>query len=130
VAYTADLDTLVQRRQAKPYTERAIRRVVLAGAPQIAAMDQIFENFNQEIAQCKQQMMSDLRGVVAVFKSCNVKQGQWECCTDSGWVAYSAALSALLEAGYKVYAIFTHIEVCKIYCYDRARSCCECQYVT
>jgi WWE domain len=35
--YTADLDALVQKRQAKPYTERAIRRTV-ATDRHIAAM--------------------------------------------------------------------------------------------
>jgi hypothetical protein len=53
--------------------------------------------------------MSDLRGVMAVFKSYNVKQVKWECCTDSGWVAYSAGITALLESGHKVYTVFAYL---------------------
>jgi WWE domain len=109
VAYTADLDDLVQKRQAKPHTESAIRRSVLAGGPQIAAMVQMVESFKQEIAQRKQKLMTDLRDAVAAIESPSVKQVQWECATDSGWVVYNAAITAALEDSYKVRATCCYV---------------------
>jgi WWE domain len=123
--YTADLVELVQKRQAKPHTERAIRRSMLAGGPKIAAMVQMVESFKQEIAQREQQLMTDLQDAVATIESPSVMQVQWECATDSGWVAYGAAVNAALEAGYKVRAMFC--DTLPLQSYFLVLYCCMCK---
>jgi WWE domain len=105
--YIADLSGLVQEQYSEPYTRRAMRRSVTAGNLGIAAMVQMVETFKHEFTECEHQLITDPRATVTATGSDTVKQVAWECDTDSGWVAYSAALSYLLEAGYTVSTMFT-----------------------
>ena len=113
--YTADLDALVQKRQAKPYTERAIRRTV-ATDRHIAAMVQTVESFKQEIAQREQHLVHDLSDAVATIVTHTAVKVQWERKADSGWVLYCAEITAALEKGYEVRTTnyFTHSNLAMI----------------
>jgi WWE domain len=76
IRYTADLHALVQKRQAKPYTERAIRRVGVA--------DAAAEALRNSIRKRKQKVCD----AVAVINRSGL--ATWECAADSGWMAYRA----------------------------------------
>jgi WWE domain len=115
--YTADLSGLVvQKQYSEPYTRRAIRRSVTAGDLSIAAMVQMVEMFKHEFTECEHQLITDLRATVTATGSDTVKQVAWECDTDSGWVAYSAALSAMLETGHKVSTMHCNVLSYLPYC--------------
>jgi hypothetical protein len=95
----------VYKRQAKPRTERAIRRIGTVDDLCIASMLQMVDAFKQDLAQREQKLTKDLRDTVAVLGSTAVKQTVWEYETDSGWVAHSADVIVALETGYKVNAL-------------------------
>jgi WWE domain len=102
IAYTADLDTLVYRRQAKPSQERAIRRIGTADALYTATMVQMIDAFKQGFTQQEQKLTKGLRDTVAVLGSHAERQVVWEYESEHGWVAHSAEISAALENGCKV----------------------------
>jgi WWE domain len=75
--------------------------VALTGS-HIAAMSQVLKDFAEHQEQCHDTLLADLRDRLAAIKSLNTKQYVWECRADSGWVQYSADISAAIEAGYQV----------------------------
>jgi excinuclease UvrABC nuclease subunit len=75
--------------------------VALTGS-HIAAMTQVLKDFAEHQEQCNDKLLADLRDRLAAIKSLNTKQYVWECKADSGWVPYSADISAVIESGYQV----------------------------
>eukprot|EP00953_Heterococcus_sp_UTEX-ZZ885_P032174 16812-Heterococcus_DN1.PRE.1 len=104
IAYTADLDTLVYRRQAKPSKERAIRRIGTADTLCIATMVQMIDAFKQGCTQQEQKLTKGLRDTVAVLGSHAERQAVWEYETEHGWVAHSAEIATALENGCKAHS--------------------------
>jgi hypothetical protein len=75
--------------------------VALTGT-HITAMTQVLKDFAEHQEQCNDKLQADLRDRLATIKSLNTKQYGWECKADSGWVPYSADVSAVIESGYQV----------------------------
>jgi WWE domain len=93
IAYTADPDTLVYRRQAKLSTERAIRRIGTADTLCIATMVQMIDAYKHSFTQQEQKLTKGLRDTVAVLGSHDERQPAWEYETDR-----DTALRSLLHS--------------------------------
>jgi WWE domain len=104
--YTADPTTCKQSRGPTPFTERAIRRIVVSEATpeskHVMAMVQTVKDFTKHQADSNSRLLAELRHRVTVLESLDKHKHVWECKAESGWVRYSADISDTIEAGYKV----------------------------
>jgi WWE domain len=93
----------LQRRADESWQNYRSRSSTLAlTGSHIAAMAQVIKDFTDHQAQCSDKLLTDLRERLAAIKSLNTQRYVWECKADSGWMPYSADISAAIETGYQV----------------------------